>query len=157
MMFMNTSPSYGAGVFYDAGTYRTVGFSFEFGGLQDGDKNKDDLMIQILEFFNIQGIWTGVSETGPESTIKTGSYPNPFRDETVIRFEIEKESRVSLEVYDISGKLVNRIFDAEVGAGTHEVPWNGSGSAGNRVSEGMYFYQLKAGNQIVTGKLIMMD
>ena len=157
MMFMNTSPSFGAGVFYDAGTYRTVGFSFEFGGLQDGDKNKDDLMIQILEFFNIQGIWTGVSETEPESSIKTGNYPNPFRDETVIRFEIEKESRVSLEVYDISGKLVNRIFDAEVGAGTHEVPWNGSGSAGNRVSEGMYFYQLKAGNQIVTGKLIMMD
>ena len=40
MMFMNNSPSYGAGVSYDAGTYRTVGFSFEFGGLQDGERTK---------------------------------------------------------------------------------------------------------------------
>ncbi len=78
---------------YDAGTYRTVGFSFEFGGLQDGDKNKDDLMIQILEFFNIQGIWTDVSENEPESSIKAGSYPNPFRDETVIRFEIRERKQ----------------------------------------------------------------
>jgi hypothetical protein len=157
MMFMNSNPQYGAGVSYDAGTYRTIGFSFEFGGLQDGDLNKDDLMIQMLEFFNIQGVWTDVRENDPVSSVRAGSYPNPFREETVIRFETEKESRVSLEVYNISGQLINRLLDAGVDAGIHEVRWDGSNSAGNRVAEGMYFYRLQAGNELVTGKLMLME
>ncbi len=157
MMFMNNSPSYGAGISYDAGTYRTVGFSFEFGGLVDGDKNKDDLMIQILEFFNIQGIWTDVSENQPVSSLKAGTYPNPFREETKIRFEIVKDGQVSLEVYDISGKLVSNLLDASVGKGVHEVRWDGSGQNGNPVSEGMYFYHLKAGGEMIIGKLILMN
>ncbi|MCK9399490.1 MAG: C25 family cysteine peptidase [Bacteroidales bacterium] len=157
MMFMNSDPQYGAGVSYDAGTYRTVGFSFEFGGLQDGDKNKDDLMIQILEFFNIQGVWTDVKDNQPDASVRAGSYPNPFREETVIRFETEKESRVSLEVYNINGQLINRLLEARVGAGIHEVRWDGSSSAGNRVAEGMYFYRLQAGNEIITGKLMRME
>lgn len=157
MMFMNSNPQYGAGVSYDAGTYRTVGFSFEFGGLQDGDKTKDDLMIQMLEFFNIQGVWTDVRENDPVSSVMAGSYPNPFREETVIRFETEKEGRVSIEVYNISGQLINRLLVGEVGAGIHEVRWDGSNSAGNRVAEGMYFYRLQAGNELVSGKLMLME
>jgi len=157
MMFMNSEPAYGAGVSYDAGTYRTIGFSFEFGGLQDGDKNKDDLMIQILEFFSIEGVWTGVKDNDPVTSVRAGSYPNPFRDETVIRFETQNESSVSIGVYNISGQLINRLFDAEVGAGVHEVRWDGSNSAGNRVAEGMYFYRLQAGNELVTGKLMRME
>jgi len=157
MMFMNSDPQYGTGVSYDAETYHTVGFSFEFGGLQDGDINKDDLMIQVLEFFNIQGVWTDVKDNQPGASIRAGSYPNPFREETVIRFETEKESRVSLDVYNINGQLINRLLDAEVGAGFHEVSWDGSNSAGYRVAEGMYFYRLQAGNELVTGKLMLME
>jgi hypothetical protein len=125
--------------------------------LQDGDKNKDDLMIQILEFFNIQGIWTDVKDPQPGTSVKAGSYPNPFREETVIRFETQKEGRVTLEVYNISGQLINRLYDAGVSAGIHEVGWNGSNSAGNRVAEGMYFYRLQAGEELVTGKLMLME
>jgi hypothetical protein len=157
MMFMNNAPEYGAGVSYDAGTYRTIGFSFEFGGLQDGDKNKDDLMIQILEFFDIQGIWTNVSENDPNSTIKTGSYPNPFRDETVICFETDKESRITIGIFNINGQLVNSLFDSMVGTGSHEVRWDGFNNAGNRVAEGIYFYRLQSGDDMVTGKLIIME
>jgi len=157
MIFMNSSPEYGASVSYDAGTYRTVGSSFELGGLQDGEKTKDDLMIQILEFFNIQGVWTSVKDNQPGASVKAGSYPNPFRDETVIRFESQKPGRVSLEVYNSNGQLVNRLLDAEVRAGTHEVRWDGSNNSGKRVAEGMYFYRLQAGNEMVTGKLMLME
>jgi hypothetical protein len=156
LMFMNSSPQYGTAVSYDAGTYKTVGFSCEFGGIQDGDKTKDDLMIQILEFFNIQGVWTDVKENQPVS-VKAGSYPNPFRDETVIRFETEKQSMVSLSVYNINGQLVSRLLDGEVASGIHEVVWDGTSSAGNRVSEGMYFYRLQVGGELLTGKLMLME
>lgn len=157
MMFMNNSPQYGAAVYFDAGTYRTVGFAFEFGGLQDSDKNKDDLMIRILEFFNIQGVWTDVKDPRPGASVRAGSYPNPFRDETVIRFETQKESRVTVEVYNISGQLISRLFDGDIGSGIHEVSWNGYDNAGSRVAEGMYFYRLQAGEETVTGKLMLME
>jgi hypothetical protein len=156
VIFMNSSPEYNASVSYDAGTYRTVGSSFEFGGLQDGEKTKDDLMIQILEFFNIQGIWTDVKDNQPGASINVASYPNPFREETVIRFESKAQGRVSLEVYNINGQIINRLLDGQISAGVHEVRWDGSNSSGIRVAEGMYFYRLQAGNDIVSGKLMMM-
>jgi uncharacterized cupredoxin-like copper-binding protein len=156
VMFMNSSPEYNACVSYDAGTYRTIGSSFEFGGLQDGEKTKDDLMIQMLEFFNIQGVWTGVKDNQPGASVIASCYPNPFREETVIRFESKDQGRVSLEVYNINGQLVNRLLDGVIAAGVHEVHWDGSNSSGIRVAEGMYFYRLQAGNDVVSGKLMMM-
>jgi hypothetical protein len=157
MMFMNSSPSYGAGVSYDGGTYRTVGLSFEFGGLVDGNKNKDDLMIQILEFFGIDGVWTNVDETGPVSSVNAGSYPNPFTEETVIRFEVQEESSVTIDILNINGQLINRLFASDVDAGTHEVRWNGTDQTGNTAATGVYFYRLQAENELVTGKLMLME
>jgi PKD repeat protein len=52
-IFMNTSPSYGCGVSYDEGSYMTIGASFEFGGLDDSDATKTELMESYLQFFGI--------------------------------------------------------------------------------------------------------
>ncbi len=53
--FKNTSPSYGAVVAYDGGIYKTIGASFEYGGLNDGTfpSTKDELMNKIIEFFEL--------------------------------------------------------------------------------------------------------
>jgi hypothetical protein len=157
MMFMNTSPAYGTAVCYDAGTYKTVGFSFEFGGLQDGDKSKDELMIKILEFFGIQGVWIGVDENGPQADINVESYPNPFRNETLIRFTTKEDQRISVDIYDLSGKKIRNIFDAECRTGINEAAWDGRDEAGKRVSSGLYFYRLKAIEGTKTGKMMLMD
>ncbi len=53
LIFQNSSPVYGCAVSYDAGNYKTVGTSFEFGGLDDSDATKDELMEQYLMFFDI--------------------------------------------------------------------------------------------------------
>ncbi len=54
-IFQNQSPSYGTGVAYDAGTYRTIGTSHEFGGLQDGasPSTKAELMNAYLQFLGV--------------------------------------------------------------------------------------------------------
>jgi PKD repeat protein len=54
-IFDNQSPLYGTGVAYDAGTYKTIGCSHEFGGLTDGvsPSTKAELMEAYLEFFGI--------------------------------------------------------------------------------------------------------
>ncbi len=53
MIFENQSPNYGCGVAYDGGDYKTIGASFEFGGLDDGGSTKDELMLKYLEFFGL--------------------------------------------------------------------------------------------------------
>ncbi|MCD4696419.1 MAG: lamin tail domain-containing protein, partial [Bacteroidales bacterium] len=57
LILENQSPVYGTGVAYDAGTYKTIGTSHEFGGLDDGTSpsTKDELMNLYLNFFGING------------------------------------------------------------------------------------------------------
>jgi PKD repeat protein len=54
-IFKNPSPDYGTGVAYDAGTYKTIGTSYEFVGLDDGTSpsTKAELMLKYLEFFDV--------------------------------------------------------------------------------------------------------
>jgi PKD repeat protein len=54
-ILQNNSPSYGTGIAYDGGTYKTIGCSHEFGGLTDAasPSTKEDLMIEYLTFFGI--------------------------------------------------------------------------------------------------------
>lgn len=54
-IFQNASPSYGSGIAYDGGSYKTIGCSHEFGGLTDGSfpSTKNELMHQYLIFFGI--------------------------------------------------------------------------------------------------------
>jgi PKD repeat protein len=58
MILENQSPSYGTGVAYDGGTYRTIGTSHEFGGLDDGasPSTKNELMVAYLEFLGISQV-----------------------------------------------------------------------------------------------------
>ncbi|MBI9037154.1 MAG: T9SS type A sorting domain-containing protein [Bacteroidales bacterium] len=53
LILENQSPNYGCGVAYDAETYKTIGVSFEFVGLDDNESTKHELMEKYLEFFEL--------------------------------------------------------------------------------------------------------
>ena len=82
------------------------------------------------------------------------NYPNPFNPETVIQYTLSKDEQVSLKVFDISGKEITTLFEGRKGAGTHFEKWEGYGSKKQRVSSGLYFYQLRAGENQVTKKMV---
>ncbi len=65
------------------------------------------------------------------------NFPNPFNPATKIRFELPKQSQVKLNVFDITGRLVETLINENLGTGNYEVPWNGG-----RYSSGVYFYKL---------------
>jgi hypothetical protein len=157
MMFMNYAPEYGAGISYDAGTYRTVGFSFEFGGLQDGEKNKDDLMIEILEFFGISGVWTDVRENAGGESLSAGVFPNPFTSQTLIRFEMPGAGKATLDIYSVSGQRIARLLDGEITAGTHEIIWDGTSAGGTKLSDGFYFFRILTDAGTASGKMLLAD
>ncbi len=80
------------------------------------------------------------------------NYPNPFNPTTLIKFSLDKEQRVSLNVYNLLGKLVKKIIDGRLTAGEHSVVFNA-----NNLTSGVYFYSLRGDNgRIITRKLILL-
>jgi len=84
------------------------------------------------------------------------NYPNPFNPETRIRYAIPEPGHVTLKIYRIDGQLVKTLQDANQSPGRYERIWDGKNEFGNKVSSGVYFYQLRAGNFLQTKKLILL-
>lgn len=89
------------------------------------------------------------------------NYPNPFNPETWIPYELAEASRVTISIYDLQGKLV-RTLDVghrEVGqyfSRENAAYWDGRNNAGERVSSGVYFYQIHAGDFHATKKMVIL-
>ncbi len=83
------------------------------------------------------------SVTQPEGLELKQNYPNPFNPTTAISYELSAISRVTLMIYDILGREVMTLVDNEKEtAGTHTIRWDGTNDRGERVSSGVYYYQL---------------
>jgi hypothetical protein len=95
----------------------------------------------------------------PRGNRLLASAPNPFRPGAApvrIAFEVATDTRASLRVYDVSGRLVRIVLDKKVGAERHEVSWNGRDERGGAVSSGIYFYRLDAGEYSATRSLVLL-
>lgn len=77
------------------------------------------------------------------------NYPNPFDNSTTIEFRIVKAGKVSLEVFNTLGQLVDVIVDESLPAGNYTKQWSPKG-----ISNGIYFYQLRAEGIKETKKLV---
>ena len=90
--------------------------------------------------------------TRPDQLTLNQNYPNPFNPVTNITYQVPREQRVSLAVYNIQGKIVATLLDDRyVSAGQHEVTFNGSGLA-----SGVYFYRLVGMNREVMKKMVLV-
>ena len=84
------------------------------------------------------------------------NYPNPFNPSTVIRYNIVSPSLVSLKIFDVLGREVKTLVNQEQLSGVYEVNWIGDDELGNKVSTGIYFYRISAGNFINTKKMMLI-
>lgn len=75
----------------------------------------------------------------PRSFRLIGNYPNPFNPETTVRFSLANHTHTTLVIYDLIGRKINTLVDAELEAGYHTIRWNGTDELGNRQSTGIYF------------------
>jgi glycosidase len=84
------------------------------------------------------------------------NYPNPFNPSTIIRYSIVSPSLVSLKIFDVLGREVNTLVNKEQVNGVYEVNWNGDDALGNKVSTGVYFYRIDAGDFVQTKKMMLI-
>jgi len=84
------------------------------------------------------------------------SYPNPFNPVCTIRYDIPSAGRVSLQIFDVSGSLVRTLVNSWREPGVYSEVWDGRTDGGTALSSGVYFYQLKAGDFVATGKTVLL-
>ncbi len=93
----------------------------------------------------------------PEVFFVKQNYPNPFNSQTSIRYGCPKKAKVCIQVFDITGRIVNTLIDKEVEAGYHEVMWEGNNKFGRKVANAVYFYRIQAGDFTATKKMIFLQ
>jgi len=91
------------------------------------------------------------------------NYPNPFNPTTTIpftvygsRFIVDSPIRTTLRIYNIRGQLVKTLLNENKLPGEYKIIWDGKDDKGNEVSSGVYFYQLKAGEQKKIHKMLLI-
>ncbi|MCK6600910.1 MAG: T9SS type A sorting domain-containing protein [Bacteroidetes bacterium] len=79
------------------------------------------------------------------------NYPNPFNPSTVIGFSLPVSGKVSLKIYDITGREIATLLNRDLESGSHSVTFDASGFAA-----GVYFCNLAFNGQVVTKKLTLL-
>ena len=97
-------------------------------------------------------IGVGQIESEPYKFTLAQNFPNPFNPSTIISFTIPQKSKVTLQVYDIGGRLVGTLINNETRTeGKYGVEFDGS-----RLPSGVYIYKLSAGKYAETKKMILI-
>ncbi|MEZ5064156.1 MAG: T9SS type A sorting domain-containing protein [bacterium] len=89
---------------------------------------------------------------GPRPGVLLACDPNPFDSGTTIRYEVPRDSHVTLKVYDALGRWVTTLVDADRAAGTYSARFDGE-----NLASGMYFTHLSAGGVSATEKVLRVN
>ena len=91
----------------------------------------------------------------PVSFSLNQNYPNPFKSITEIRYNLARESVVELSVFNILGEKMKTLVKENQHPGCYTIHWDGCDQRGNKMANGVYFYQLRVGNHAIRRKAII--
>lgn len=156
-IFRKTSTSLGLGV---AAYNRTVGLSFELGGLQDSvlPSTRVTLLDSIMTYFGIPP--TGISERVTpdlDGKIFFDISPNPCRGNLHIAYRVGRIAQeVTIQIYDISGRCVKSFNLCNQMQSVLSLYWNGTDDLGRTVAQGIYIIQLIVDEHTLTKKIVLL-
>ncbi|MBA7530076.1 hypothetical protein ES705_22279 [subsurface metagenome] len=128
------------------GTYYYVVSAFDVNGNESDYSNEIEVMI------------TGIQETGagvPTVYALSQNYPNPFKTKTGIHYQLPQPNVVTIVIYNVSGQRIRTLVNEHKGAGFYTVHWNGQSQNGQRVSSGVYFCRMIAGEYTSVKKILL--
>ena len=135
----------------------------EFEALPDTEGKTSPLIlehVQLAESLSIKKI-NGLVTVLPGEFRLHQNYPNPFNPETWLPYQLAKDAVVTINIYNIKGQLIRTLTLGNQKAGTYmtrnkAAHWDGKNETGESVSNGVYFYQLKAGDFVATRKMVIV-
>ena len=84
------------------------------------------------------------------------NYPNPFNPNTLIEYTLPQPSSVKLVIHNILGQKIRVMVDEYQPAGYKRILWDGRNEQGQMVKSGIYFYQLKVGERVLSKKMLLL-
>jgi hypothetical protein len=113
------------------------------------------------------GPFTSQSNETPEKLIVEATQVkislNPFSNSTTISFSLPQSQKampaarqVSIQIFDMNGRLIRTLADAQMQPGAHQLMWNAKDEKGNTVTVGIYFLRMQSGNYTGTKKLVVV-
>jgi hypothetical protein len=96
----------------------------------------------------------GAPPAGGAAALALHAWPNPADGVSHVAWTQARAARVRVDVFDASGRRVRRLADAEMGAGPHELAWDGRDAGGRRVAPGAYLCRVDAGATVATRRVV---
>ena len=109
-------------------------------------------MSEVVEETSI----SDVSEIQPGDFIIHQAYPNPFNPTTTLKYEMGFSGPLSIQVFDVYGKLVKTLYNGINNIGEHEIRWNAKDDQGRQVSSGVYLFKVSANGKTQTAKTLLL-
>ena len=102
-----------------------------------------------------------VGDVRPQETVLAQNFPNPFNPETWIPYQLSEGTEVSIQIYDVSGRLVRSLDLGWQPVGSYMTPssaayWDGRNAVGERVASGIYFYTLQTSDFAATRRMVIL-
>ena len=146
-----------AGIRSDDGTSRVVYLALGFENITD-EVDRDSVLARTVRWFNDNPVGIGDDQQTIYSFQLAQNYPNPFNPETTIKYSLDNTAaeQTTLFIYNSLGQVVKRLVNSPQSAGSYEVRWTGRDDYGNSVASGIYYYQLKSGQNTSVQKMILI-
>ena len=82
--------------------------------------------------------------------------PNPFNPSTTLHYELRRDSRIKLSIYDLAGSHVRTLFEGYQSSGQHQSTWDGKCERGSSVASGVYLCRLQAGGEVSSQRMVLI-
>jgi hypothetical protein len=92
----------------------------------------------------------------PDSLLSPG-HPNPFAEATEFSVRMDREARTTVQIYDVTGRLVTTVFDGPLATGVWQFRWNGKRADGVDAASGIYFCRVAYENRVLSRRLVMLQ
>lgn len=130
---------------------KVIFFTFSYKSATNSTHAKNLLENCLHRLLNIPIGINVINSEIPTRFIVFPNYPNPFNPETKIKFALHEKNKVTIKIYDISGKEIDTITDDILYAGTYEILWKSK-----NIASGIYFAVITAGYHRGTIKLSLI-
>lgn len=84
------------------------------------------------------------------------NYPNPFNVDTAIPFSLHQRGMVEIHIYNLAGQKVAELETGFREPGRHIIQWDGRDKQGRQVATGIYLFQLRHGENLLTRKMLLL-
>jgi hypothetical protein len=158
-LYYNMVPPRPGAVRFDNGSYKSMVMTFGLEGVSGsaGTNSRQEILQRILGWFDPEFQVPEPGDPAPVTFSLGQNYPNPFNATTVIPFQNEMQSKVTLVIYNLLGQRVKELLRGnEMAPGMHRLVWDGRNEAGVSVASGIYLYRIQMDKFVNARKLLVL-